>query len=86
MGETDRLIEMMMDGDARCPYQIGTLVFKTYCEDDDAHAIGTEGIVKGNHMIDGKEDVYLVQFEDNKEGVLTFVVGQKLSNVSPILN
>lgn len=86
MGETDRLIEMMMDGDARCPYQIGTLVFKADCEDDDEHAIGTEGIVKGNHMIDGKEDVYLVQFEDNKEGVLTFVVGQKLSNVSPILN
>jgi len=77
---------MMLDGDARCPYSIGATIYKTFCEADDEHAIGTEGVVKGNHMIDGEEDVYLVQFEDNKKGVLTFVIGSKISDVSPILN
>ena len=86
MGYTDEVINIMLKGDDNCPYKIGETVFKVDGEENDHHAIGTEGIVKGNHMIDGKEDVYLVEFEDNQEGTLTFVVGSKLSNVSPILN
>jgi hypothetical protein len=81
MSGVEKLIDDMMKGDPACQYAIGSTVYKTWGEEDDAHPVNTEGTIVGSAIVEDKP-VYLVDFEN--KGLLTFIVGEKISNVSPV--
>lgn len=85
--EVRQLGEIMMKGDSRCKYKIGTKVKKVNEEPNDKTPSGTIGTVIGNIYnevtIDGHniKSGYLVKFEDKpKDAVL--IVDYKIKSLS----
>jgi hypothetical protein len=81
MNGVEKLIDDMIKGDPACQYAIGSTVYKTWGEENDTHPVNTEGVIVGSAIVEEK-DVYLVDFEN--KGLLTFIVGEKISSVSPV--
>lgn len=78
----EEFLNEMFKGHPDCKYPIESKVYKVWGEEGDHHEIASEGIVKGSTMVDGQE-MYLIDFNDS--GLMTFIVGEKISNESPIV-
>ena len=80
---TEKLIEEMMEGSALGALPLETKVVKDLEEEGDMTPKGTIGVIKGNRYIGIPpiQYAYLVQFENNSEDKLVFIIDTKIKKL-----
>lgn len=80
--DAQKVVELMMKGDDRCPLKLGWRVEKLFADGpEDRHALGSQGTVIGSiYNEEFSIAAYLVEF-DSDGGIPTFVTGIKINKI-----